>query len=254
MQRRVNFEWDRIRFSTRETQREAAVCRVESLLNQIQRLLLQNDDTVRVRIQQADSIAKRHIRSTFLQIWRHAHSVYDLMFKTWSCDCQSQHYADLLLPSSAPPEVTFNLRLHYDRVSSAAVSVPWSEHPARIIPIEWPQPASLPQSSRGVRFADTGAVQTLDAIHGLCGALSAARAAQTVLGVLAGHGHEGGYSISLLDQLGPTVDCQTVSLGELLCRDTWERPPRRERYRIAAVIASAHLQLHSSGWLLNGWR
>jgi hypothetical protein len=254
MQRRANFEWDRIRFSTRETQREAAVCRVRSLLDQIQRLLVQNDDTVRIRAQQSDGIAKRDIRSTILQIWRHAHSVYDLMFKTWSCNCQSQHYADLLLSSSAPPEVTFDLRLYYDRASSVAISVPWSEQPARITRIEWPQPASQPQSRRGVQFAATGAAQTFGAIHDLCGALSAAKAAQTVLGVLAGHGHEGGYCVSLLDQEGPSVDCRTVSLGELLCRDPWERPLRRERYCIAAVIASAHLQLHSSGWLLDGWR
>ena len=43
-------------------------------------------------------------------------------------------------------------------------------------------------------------------------------------------------------------------MGELLCRDPWDRPQRRERYRIAAVIASAHLQLHSSSWLQDGWR
>jgi hypothetical protein len=254
MQRRTILELERIRFSTREAQRELAICKVKSLLDQIQRLLVQNDDAVRTRTQQSDSMTKRNIRSTLLHFWRHAHSVYDLMLKTWSCNCQPQHYADLLLSPSAPLGVTFDLRLHYDLAGSAAISAPWWEKPTRIARIEWPQPESQLQSRRGVRFAATDAAQTLDAIHNLCGALSATKAAQTMLGVLAGHGHEGGYSVSLLDPVGPSIDCQTVSLGELLCRAPWERPLRRERYRIAAVIASAHLQLHSSGWLTDGWQ
>lgn len=259
LRKRTNFERERLRFSTRESQRDAAISKVKTLLDQLQSLVVQNDDTVRRRSQQAVVKSKSKLWSALMLFCRHAHTVHGLIHKAWSCPCRSQHYADLQLLPVASPEVNFDLRFYYDQIVSATASQRWSEKSTRIAPIDLPDPSNQSQSTGRVRFAPTGSVSipqspAPDVIRDLCRLLSDSQITPKVTGVLVGHGDNEAYAVSLLDQSTSPTGHRLVDLATLLQRDLWDRPHRKTRYRMAATIASSHLQLHASGWLQDGWR
>ena len=259
LRKRTNFERERIRFSTREAQRDAAISKVKTLLDQLQSLVIQNDDTVRRRSQQLAGKSKSKLWSALMRFCRHAHTLHELIHRAWSCPCRSQHYADLQLLPVASPEVNFHLRFYYDKIVSTAASREWSEKRTRIIPVDLLSPSDQSQPVGRVRFVPAGNINTQqnpapDVIRDLCRVLSGSKATSNVTGVLVDRGGNEAYSVSLLDQASVPAGHRFVHLAGLLQRDLWERPHRKIRYRMAATIAASHLRLHASGWLQEGWR
>jgi hypothetical protein len=249
MQRRAVYELERVKFSTHAKPREAATKRVEQILEQIQRLLVQNDEAATTRANLASKSSAK-VQSTLLHFWKHARAVYDLITITWSCACRQRHCADLLLVHRTLPDSTLDLWFRY--ALPLPDKCPWTILPAQIRRVDLPDE---PKPAPKVRFSISKSpkpVSTIDSppITDLCRTLSKVKTGRRAIGLICANGSDHGYSL-----LKPEHSAHTdvITLGSLLRLNTWERPDRKQRYRIAATIASSHLQLHSSGWLCSGW-
>ena len=101
-----------------------------------------------------------------------------------------------------------------------------------------PQVSQTPQQVNTPRILD------------LCRTIAAHEADHNLVGLLTGPGSGAEYAVTSLSE---AQGANFVTLDSLLRRNAWERPDRLSRYRIAATLASSHLQLHCSKWLQEGW-
>lgn len=121
-----------------------------------------------------------------------------------------------------------------------------------------PSSASFSSTSRATATSNTPVTmqeqkQALKPIESLCQAISKHVDKQPCSGVLAGQGVNEEYSLnSPVTTLELPGQPETTTLAALLA-DAGKTPNRTQRYSIALIIASSHLQLHSSSWLSHRW-
>ncbi|THX67563.1 hypothetical protein D6D04_10796 [Aureobasidium pullulans] len=114
-------------------------------------------------------------------------------------------------------------------------------------------PAHLLDNSIATVSAATGPPLGLPRISDMCYAMSAPSTYDRCLGMLADAQGVEKYRVFLEGNGAQnSADGRFMSLGALLNIGPG-KPGRKERYEIALVLASSHLQLHSSSWLEAGW-
>lgn len=257
-QAKATYELERAKFSTRSKPIEGAMQKVVSLLDNIRDLLSQNDEIADRRSNEALAKSRSALQLGLLQFWRHAHAVYDLIARSWSCSCSSTHSADLLLLHRVSPDVRLDILFRYSTTFPLPADAPWTRHSACILMTELP--SSPKGKARAVAFTVPPSVEAeplrSDApqIKDLCYTIASASSDPDTAGILSGHGHTNGYALlTSKDGEALSQDIGSVSLGSLLQLEPWSRPKRKTRYHIAAILASSHLQLHCSEWLCDGW-
>lgn len=85
-------------------------------------------------------------------------------------------------------------------------------------------------------------------ISNLCDTIAAYGSSHALVGCLKDEEYQ--FSISPSQCCGAAADIRdTVSLESLLRKDSKTRITCRQRYFIALILASSHLQLHSTTWI-----
>ncbi|CAD0029152.1 unnamed protein product [Aureobasidium pullulans] len=253
-QTRLMYEKERLRFARRATPRTAALQKVDAQLGRLRRLLAQNDEIAALRAAKTTRTRSKNVE--FLtNFWRHAQVAYMLIHDAWCCRCRSDHRGDLGLLRRSATLFQLDIDFLFSQNASPAGAHPWSRLTTRILKEDsnLVTPAHLLDNSIATVSVATGLLPGLPRISDMCYVMSAPNTYDRCLGMLADAQGVEKYRVFLEGNgAQKSADGRFMSLGALLNIGPG-KPGRKERYEIALVLASSHLQLHSSSWLEAGW-
>lgn len=126
-----------------------------------------------------------------------------------------------------------------------------------------PKPRTLSSKDKGsVKWAtpaphaiitDGSQDKSSSRIIDLCHTITHSKKSCTNLGCLSDASNK--YRIHLVNEVSAVaIVSKPVSLGHVLSKSSETKLTRRERYLLALMVASSHLQLHESPWLGSQWR
>jgi hypothetical protein len=261
---------ERLKFSSREKPRESAFLKVERQLESLRKLLTQNDEIAELRAVERRRATTRSVR-VLLHFWRHAQAIYSLITRSWCCPCQPDHCADLLLLHRTKPEIKLDVDFVFSRDPACLNAKAWKQLRTQIIKnddnaneskakvVSFAVSQAQGSSHASVLISSTSSAialpKKLSPIVDMCQTIAMPQSTQQVLGLLTSADEENRYAVLAGGDpaINTTSLVKAVSLKSLLTGDPVQKPDRKQRYKIALAVASAHLQLHSSGWLEAGW-
>ncbi|THY76891.1 hypothetical protein D6C86_02375 [Aureobasidium pullulans] len=248
------YKKERLKFTHRATPRTAALQKVDTQLGRLRRLLAQNDEIAELRAAKTTRTRSKNVE--FLtNFWRHAQVAYMLIHDAWCCRCRSDHRGDLGLLRRSATSFQLDIDFLFSQNASPAGAHPWSRLTTRILKEDSNLviSAHLLDNSIATVSVATGLPPGLPRISDMCYAMSAPNTYDRCLGMLADAQGVEKYRVFLEGNgAQKSADGRFMSLGALLNIGPG-KPGRKERYEIALVLASSHLQLHSSSWLEAGW-
>lgn len=281
---KLEYHLQRIRFSFNKTPRNKLLDELEKYNTKLRQLL---DSSDRLAVSRHPSKRSRSgLSNTSLRFWHHAKSLHALLHRAWSCNCKSLHYASLFLQHLISPDVGLKIQFNFSRRAEPLCLAPWTSQETNISLVEDPHPktsratpapsgsfihsknAGNPSSAispntrkkKGVTWLDPNpqavhrdvhAVSTTE-ITDLCTALATAKPDCSCIGFLQDENHR--YNVyPLAEQQAKDITAESVTLANLLDTTSSIRLTRRQRYFIALVLASSHLQLHDTPWLESRW-
>lgn len=229
---------------------------------------------------------KPGVGNTLLRFWYHAKSLRALLQQAWCCNCKSLHFASLFLKHHISSNVEFKILFNFSQSTEGPGSAPWTSQETKISLAEDPQPttaqaipmppatlsypnnASNPSSIANPRIGmkkgvtrlvpDSQPVRrnahdvSITEITDLCTAIATTNPNCSPIGFLQDKEHR--YNVyPLAEQQAQDIASKSVTLASLLDKSSNIVLTRRQRYSIALILASSHLQLHATPWLQTRW-
>ena len=255
------------------------------------RELLDTNDRSAALKQSRQYIKNSAVKKKLWKFWRHAASLHDLLGQAWCCQCKNLHRACLLLHHERNVErVEFSICFLY---APSLVNRPcpwtWKEMNAQyidpnvsggnmtlVVPQgpkseEWVPKSSLKSSMRNSSLStlpsrpkvnwtnppspaagSTHQIIGPAVITDLCSTIATCSPTNNIIGLL--EGVEDSYILQRRTRPKPPGELhQSVSLESFLNKSSDFLLDRRQRYKIAYILASSHLQLYPSPWLHSHW-
>lgn len=281
---KLEYHFQRIRFSLNKTPRNKLLEELAQYNTRLQQLLDSSDRLARMR--GFSKQKKPGVGNTLLRFWYHAKSLHALLQQAWCCNCKSLHFASLFLKHHISPNVEFKILFNFSRSTERPGSAPWTSQETKISLAEDPQPttaqaiptppatlsypnnASNPSSIANSRIGMKKGVTRLvpdsqpvrrnahdvsvTEITDLCTAIATTNPNCSPIGFLQDKEHR--YNVyPLAEQQAQGIASKSVTLASLLDKSSNIVLTRQQRYSIALILASSHLQLHATPWLQTRW-
>lgn len=278
---KLEYHFHRIKFILNKKPRNKMLEKLAHNNTKLQRLLDSSDRLAILR----PSPKQRNLGAgdTLLRFWHHAKSLHALLQQAWCCNCKSLHCASLFLQHHTSSDVEFKIQFNFSQ--SAERPGPWTSQETKISLAEDPQPTtaqaiptppaalSYPNNARSpssIISPRTGrkkgvtwlvpepqpvCTNTLDVstaeITDLCTAIAATEPSCLCIGFLQDEEHR--YNMYPLAKQAQEIASESVTLASLLDKTSSIVLTRRQRFSIALILASSHLQLHATPWLERRW-
>lgn len=270
--KKPKYQFQRIRFTWHKPPRNKLLDELAQYNNQLRQLL---DSSDRLAVSRPVPKPKKSgVGNTLLRFWHYAKSLHALLRQGWCCNCKSLHYANLFLQHHRSHYVEFKIQFNFSQITEHPGPVrTWTSQETKISLAEDPQPTidrvisasratlSSPTTSRKsvtslasdlqpVRRSvyDVGTTEITD----LCTAIATTKSNCSCLGFLQDEEHR--YNVyPLAISPATNVASKSVTLASLLDKTSSIALTRRQRYSIALILASSHLQLHATPWLETRW-
>ena len=285
----IEYQTHRVRFGFGRANRAKLFAEFARYNTRLRELLDTNDRSAAFK-QSRQYLKDSAVKKILWKVWRHASKLHNLLGQAWSCRCKKLHRACLFLHQETNIErIEFSMRFLYD--PSLDIPCPWDSEEVNVRHIdrksagramtvavlqakEWKEQPFTQSSTlhshllsandhprpRKITWADPPSStadstdQTTEApiITDLCANIATCDPVNHMIGLLVGDD-----DLYVLRQTAkkepPGGSCQTVSLEDLLNKDSHFYLNRQQRYRIAHILASSHLQLFPSPWLHSHW-
>lgn len=281
---KLEYHLQRMRFSLNKTSRNKLLDELAQYNTKLRQLLDSSDRLAKLR--RYPKQKKLGVGSTLLRFWHYAKSLHTLLHQALRCDCKSLHYASLFLQHHISSDVEFKIQFKFSQSAERLRPAPWTSQETRISLAEGPQPTTaqaIPASpgtlsypnnvknpssimnsrtrrKKGVTWIvpDPQSVHrnipdiSTNEINDLCTAITSTSPNCSCIGFLQDEEHR--YNVyRVAGQLGKDIVSENVSLASLLNKTSNIVLTRRQRYSIALILASSHLQLHATPWLQTRW-
>lgn len=281
---KLEYHLQRIRFTFNKTPRNKLLDELAQYNTKLRQLLASSDRLAVLR--RLPERKKSGVGNGLVRFWHYAKSLHALLQQAWRCDCKNLHYASLFLRHHTSPDVAFKIQFNFSQSAGRPSSAPWTSQETKISLAENPQlptaqanptpPATLSHPNNAKKFPSTKTSSirkkkgvtwlasdsqpalrnfqdvSTNEITDLCATIATSKFDCPCLGFLQDEEHR--YDIySLTEQQTKDVALESVTLASLLDKTSNLVLTRRQRYSIALIIASSHLQLHATPWLETRW-
>ena len=284
----MEYQTQRVKFGLGKANRQKLFDEFARYNTRLKELLDTNDQSTTLK-QSRERVKKSLVNKLVWKFWRHAAILHALIDEAWCCQCRHLHRVQLLLHRVTSTEhIEFGIGFlyaltltsgslpwiwkstnaqHIDDVAqdgSLTLNVPQSSallpsNPSKILKtsMQGPSHQRLPNrakvtfitsSSFPAQDSNTGLRDSL-VIKDLCSSIARCDSSKDSLGLLKGDNESYELKQGHLHQEAN----DSVTLEELLNGNSDVKLDRRQRYTIAFTLASSHLQLYPSPWLLSHW-
>jgi hypothetical protein len=270
-----DYQTFRIKFSLGESVREQLFAQLEESNRRLERLLSSSDKlSVLQNTRSSDPRSTSMMEKVFKKVWRSSELFFQALQNAWQCPCQKYHVANIRLEHRTAINISFEIVLMFITGSESCVAKSWSWqelqcgdmhgclHSHGTMP-SLAQPSNtisrrgigVPKATRKgkqVGFATATAnnppVELVDLLTALplCQKL-AGRGQPDCMGII-GHDESFYYLHPLQKREEPSGSSQ-LTLAHILSDNFEGFIDRRQRYRIAMLLASSVAQMSFTPWL-----
>jgi hypothetical protein len=122
---KINLEYQakRLRMSFNQSKRDKLFNELTDYNNEL-RTLLDTSDRIAALRQGRGKAKKPAVSKGLWQFWRHADNLYNLLTRSWRCDCKAYHLANLMLQHRTTSRADFEVMFVFAQHS--LIPKPWS--------------------------------------------------------------------------------------------------------------------------------
>ncbi|KAK4932548.1 hypothetical protein LTR49_000972 [Elasticomyces elasticus] len=163
-----SFEYrkEQLKFGFGKSQREELMKEIRATNKKLDRLLEKSEKVVSYQKSLTTRVSLKAVKS-LLQYWKDADRVYTLIHRSWGCQCQSQHCAQLWLQHRTASTFEFKLLVLWSpRCVLTQPCPPWSSQGLRITRLEGTASSVRTAARRGVSVTGACAMASLSTESG----------------------------------------------------------------------------------------
>ncbi|KAK5682956.1 hypothetical protein LTS10_004484 [Elasticomyces elasticus] len=157
---------EQLKFGFGKSQREELMKEIRATNKKLDRLLEKSEKVVGYQKSLTTPVSPKAVKS-LLQYWKDADRVYTLIHRSWGCQCQSQHCAQLWLQHRTASTFEFKLLVLWSsRCVLTQPCPPWSSQGLRITRLEGTASSVRTAARRGVSVTGACAMASLSTKSG----------------------------------------------------------------------------------------
>jgi hypothetical protein len=127
---KFDFEKERVMFVSNKTRQETFISCIRKNNEKLEKFLKFGGKVAALREESTPRSRHSTVAKHVLQYWRHAQRLYDLLGRSWGCQCRNDHHARLYLQHRTSPAFEFCLLVLFS--SSPLPAHPWREQDLKI--------------------------------------------------------------------------------------------------------------------------